>query len=395
MNSIERVRAAIRFNNPDRVPVFEGLTGDVLPMPITSSMNWQPGQTEDEKGLFPHAISYGSWKWDEPEWVKANPTYRNGNWKNISHEEIDEWGRIWNMSGRRNNIGHPGRPSLPDWSKYHDYMERFGPDPEDKTRYSVATNMRESLGKEKYRSIFLGLGPSDNAAGIRGFTNYLIDHKKYPEELKELLDHLTEYYVKIIKNTFKFGVNPHSFWIYDDLGEQSGPFFSPGIFNKFYEPVYRRIIEVAHRKNCEVVLHCCGKVDRLIPMFIEWGLDALEFDSPRMSGYADLKPYRGKISMWGCVNIQTIYTLGTPQECEHEVWHMIRNLGTKNGGFGAYIYPQPKDIKAPEENILAFKQGIKEYGDYSKIPPHWWKLPVPKRWKDDYDKDIVPPLPSI
>ena len=43
---------------------------------------------------------------------------------------------------------------------------------------------------------------------------------------------------------------------------------------------------------------------------IKWGLDAIELDSPRMSGYPDLKPYRGKIMFWGCVNIQSIYVTG-------------------------------------------------------------------------------------
>jgi hypothetical protein len=47
-----------------------------------------------------------------------------------------------------------------------------------------------------------------------------------------------------------------------------------------------------------------------------------------MSGYNDLKEYRGKIMFWGCVNIQSIYIHGTPEEVEREVWHMVRNLGT-------------------------------------------------------------------
>ncbi|KKK53049.1 hypothetical protein LCGC14_3098660, partial [marine sediment metagenome] len=38
----------------------------------------------------------------------------------------------------------------------------------------------------------------------------------------------------------------------------------------------------------EVHLHCCGKIDPLIPVLTEWGMDAIELDSPRMSGYSDL-----------------------------------------------------------------------------------------------------------
>ena len=122
---------------------------------------------------------------------------------------------------------------------------------------------------------------------------------------------------------------------------------------------------------------------------MDWGLDAIEFDSPRMSGYNDLKEYRGKIMFWGCVNIQSIYTHGTPEEVEREVWHMIRNLGTKDGGFGAYFYPQPKVIRVSRKNIKAFGKGLEKYGTYSNIPSKWWNYPTVDLWNDSK----VPPLP--
>ena len=122
---------------------------------------------------------------------------------------------------------------------------------------------------------------------------------------------------------------------------------------------------------------------------MEWGLDALELDSPRMTGYSALKPFRGKIMFWGCINIQSIYVKGTPEEVEREVWHMLRNLGTPKGGFGFYFYPQTYHIQVPKENISAFTRGVKKYGNYSKIPPHWWDYPTLSEW----DYATVPPLP--
>jgi uroporphyrinogen-III decarboxylase len=156
-------------------------------------------------------------------------------------------------------------------------------------------------------------------------------------------------------------------------------------------PCYKRIFDTAHEFGSETHLHCCGKVDRLLPALIECGLDAIEFDSPRMSGYNDLKKYRGKIMFWGCVNIQSIYWKGTPEEVEREVWHMVRNLGTTEGGYGAYFYNESKVIKAPRKNVRAFTKGLEKYGDYSKIPPHWWDYPTIENW-NDFE---VPPLPPL
>jgi uroporphyrinogen decarboxylase len=174
--------------------------------------------------------------------------------------------------------------------------------------------------------------------------------------------------------------------IYDDLGDQGRPFLRPGMFEEFYRPVYQTLIDTAHDLGCDMHLHCCGKIDPLIPAFIDWGLDALQLDSPRMIGYSDLEPFRGKIMFWGCVDIQQFYRDGTPEQCEREVWHMVRNLGTPTGGYGAYFYPQTYHLGIPQENIDAFEGGLEKYGVYANIPGAWWAAPTP-RWRNSQVPD--------
>jgi len=390
MNSKERVKAAIYFNKPDKVPVFNKVAGDVIPLLVTHSENWKPGWNEGEQGLFPHLRS--GYHWNRPEWAKENPKFDGANWKTIPHEEIDEWGCIWNMKGNDQDQGHPGRPSLIDWDELENYLSIYRPDASDKSRYKLAFSIKENIKEEKYFTLHLNChGPSQIVAAMRGFNRFLIDHKKYPEELKRALQVVADYHVEVLNYAMKYNLKPDAIWLVDDLGEQKGPFFSPHTFEKLYEDAYRTIIDKAHERGIEVHLHCCGKIDPLLEPLIKWGLDAIELDSPRMSGYPDLKPYRGKIMFWGCVNIQSIYTQGMPDEVEREVWHMIRNLGTKDGGYGAYFYDDIKDIRAPRKNIKAFERGLKQFGVYSEIPNHWWDAPVVEEWKDD----VVPPLPSF
>ncbi|MHA1341102.1 MAG: uroporphyrinogen decarboxylase family protein [Promethearchaeota archaeon] len=398
MNSIERVKAALHFTGPDKVPIFKiGLSSDVFPTVMLPSKNWHPGHRESEKGLFPHGADDLIYKfhirrWKKPDWAKKNPKFRGTKWLKVKREEIDEWGCIWNRDGTNKTMGHPGRPSLLNYEDLDKYLSIYTPDPFDKSRYSLLIKASKILGRKRYRLFSAGyFGPSQTAAAIRGFNQYLIDHRRNSEHLKKLLKHLTEFTINTMDAWIKFGGKPHGFLIVDDLGEQKGPFFGPKTFEKFYEPVYGEIIKAAHDRGCEMHMHSCGNLAPLIPIFIKWGLDAFEFDSPRMTGYDQLKPFRGKIMFWACVNIQSIYTQGTPKECEREVWHMMRNLGTKNGGFGAYFYPQTYHIKAPKENIKAFKRGLKKYGKYSKIPEHWWNYPTLEKW-DYYTVPELPPL---
>ena len=393
LNSFERVKAALNFTGPDKIPVWKfGSGSDVYFMAKKPSKHWRPGHDDDEKGLFPHTVSdliikYGLWKWDKPKWAK-NPKYEN--WLNVQREEIDEFGTIWVRAGI-NTMGHPGRPSLTDYSKLDEYFEKYTPNYDEKSRYSYIIQKSKVQAQKKYRMCSLDLGPFQIASQMRGFNNILLDQYKHKDELKHLLKYITDCYINLEKMWVKYGAKPHGFVVYDDLGEQKGPFFSPKLFKEFYEPVYKQLFDTAHNLGCDFHLHSCGKIESIIPLLIDWDLDAIELDSPRMIGYPNLSKFRGKLMMWGCVNIQSIYTQGTQNDCEREVWHMIRNMGTPKGGYGAYFYPQVDHIQAPEDNINAFSEGLKKYGIYLKIPPHWWTYPISEEWK--YDE--IPPLPPI
>ncbi len=379
MNSIERVKAAIHFEKPDRVPVCKAGLADVLFMPMLPSKRWRPGWEPHERGFFPFHyddmwVKLGLWRWKKPEWAKS-PQYKD--WLRLPRQEIDEFGIIWQREGENRSMGHPGRPSLPDWDGFDEYFARYSPDAADRTRYSDFLRIAKLVGRKRYRLALLGFqGPFTNAHAIRGFTSFLVDHRRSPELVSRLLARMTEFYVTSARSWVKYGGKPHGFLLVDDLGDQGRPFMSPDMFADFYEPVYRPIIDTAHELGCEIHLHSCGKIDLLMPLLIEWGFDALEFDSPHTIGFDDLEPFRGEVMMWGGVDIQRVYATGTPAECEREVWRMMRNMGTPDGGYGAYFYPQPYHIGAPKENIRAFGRGLKKYGDYSKIPPGWWEAPA-------------------
>ena len=70
---------------------------------------------------------------------------------------------------------------------------------------------------------------------------------------------------------------------------------------------------------------------------------------------------------------------------------MVRHLGKPKGGFGAYFYPQEDHIRVYRSNIQAFERGLEKYGNYAKIPAHWWEYPT----VDEWDDQNVPPLPPL
>ena len=393
INSFERVRAALNFSEPDRVPVMNFsdnylellVYSDVFPMVLSASKSWMPGHSDNEIGLFPKPGD-PFYRWKKPVWA-SDPKYKDI--RKGTHELIDEWGCIWNKSPHIYNIGHPGRPSLPDWDTLDDYIAQYFPNPNETDRYRVFNRLGKIFGSKKYRMGIFGDGPFSIAANMRGFSTFMADHIRNPNKVTYLLDQIVENFIAVMK-MWKSTGDVHGFMIFDDLGEQDRPYMSVRMFDVFYEKVFGRLYSAAHDLGCDFHHHSCGKNVKLLPSLIKWGVDAMEFDSPRMNGYPELEPYRGKTMFWGCVNIQSIYPGGSATEVSREVWHMVRNLGTSKGGYGAFFYDNWKDIKVPQTNIRAFKKGLKQYGIYRKIPPSWWTSPLPEMWDDH----TVPPLPE-
>ena len=77
MNSIERVKAALHFSGPDKVPRFTTrINTDVYGFFMVHSNKWQPGHTPEEKSIFPHPIDnliFRSrlYRWKKPDWAKS------------------------------------------------------------------------------------------------------------------------------------------------------------------------------------------------------------------------------------------------------------------------------------------------------------------------------------
>ena len=69
---------------------------------------------------------------------------------------------------------------------------------------------------------------------------------------------------------------PDCVWVYEDLGYRNGLFCSPKILEEMFFPIYRSYVEFIHQQyDLPVVFHCCGQMERVIPMVVEAGFDGL------------------------------------------------------------------------------------------------------------------------
>ncbi len=359
MKSKERVKRALTFNKPDHVPIYKlSFTppyNDVFAIFNLPLKSWQPC----EKNIYPHAITnliqkLRLYRWKRPDWAPKD-------WWKHAREEIDQWGCYWNRSENDLTMGHPGRPAIDTWDKLETWE---GPDAADPKAYRILNLLSKPFFRKYKVGVIHDLIYIQNRVSmLRGFTNLLIDHHRNPKQVHQLIEKVTDIFmsnVEMLVTKYK----PDGIWACDDLGTQQAPFFSPALFRKFYADPYKRIIGYLHDHDCAFHLHSCGNIGDLIPTFIDIGIDSLQFDSPRMSGFERLREFRGKLPFWACVNIQTVYPNGTPEEVEKEVIEMIRTFSTQEGGFLAIFYTDLRVLNAPKANAKAFYKAVKKWGKY-------------------------------
>lgn len=200
---------------------------------------------------------------------------------------------------------------------------------------------------------------------LRGLEQGLLDLVAQPELSEALAERITEWYITFWDWALaQVGEFPDVVQMEGDLGQQDGPMFSPRLFRQIYQPRLRRVIEaIKRRTRAKVLLHACGSVYWAIPDLIEAGVDVLnpvqvnaaEMDTARLK-----REFGRDLSFWGGGCDTILLQRGTPEEVDGEVKRRIADLAPGGG----YVFGSIHNIAAgvPPENIVAMFRAAQKYG---------------------------------
>jgi uroporphyrinogen decarboxylase len=155
---------------------------------------------------------------------------------------------------------------------------------------------------------------------------------------------------------------------YDDFGIQTGPMIAPTLFRELIKPRLAAVYDLVHElSEAFVFLHSCGSVYEFMEDFIDVGVDVLNPLQTSASGMDPArlkKEYGERIAFWGggC-DVQRTLPLGQPREVREEVRRRIEILGEGGGYVFAPIHNILADV--PPENVAAMygeASGLKEEG---------------------------------
>ena len=154
------------------------------------------------------------------------------------------------------------------------------------------------------------------------------------------------------------------FRIGDDYGTQNGLLIAPEMWRRRIRPALRAMARVAAGHGAYYYHHSCGGIRELIGELIDVGVDVLDPVQVKAAGMApaELKAEFGqRVCFSGGVDEQDLLPRGTPADVRQGVFRLLDDMARGGGFFLGPTHNFQNDI--PTENIVAMYDAAREW-DY-------------------------------
>ncbi len=411
MNSRERILAAIRHEEPDRVPIDIGGTGVTgVNLIAYGKLKRHLGLTEGRARIFHTWIQVAELEAAIAERLHTDtvtlPRYRMS--LGIPNVEFKPWTFVDGTEFLAPVGFNPTQNATGDYEWYehgvklaeapgegtHGFSLRYHPLKEATTTKEIddwfdtydgnflarikvtdeelvwtrnfVQRLRETTDKAIVADYFATV--LENAQGIIGWDTIYMHMLSEPKLAKHFFERLTHELVSGIKRYLgAVGESIDVFMCADDIGHQRGPMMKLDIYREFVLPGHKAVFQAIHENSkAAVFFHTDGAVMSLLPELIDAGMDCfntVQTDAANMDG-AELKQRFGKnITFWGGgVDTHRIMPFATPEQVREDVRRRIQIFAPGGGFVFATIHNILGDV--PPENILAAVDAVLELGQY-------------------------------
>ncbi len=281
LRKVERLKKALRHEEPDRVPISDFFWGSFI-------RRWRA-----ELGLSPDASPYYHYDLD---WIctvpNMDPWIRSFEILRETPEEVvlrTGYGAVL-----RKKFDCP-MPEFISWDT--DSLEKLEAavfdDPFDRRRYfSAGDNQIAGVGDgfernsppwiETVKSLwpdFPVFGSmmecSECMTRLIGPENHMLWMAMEPERFGAVLNRVGQFYLDCARAAIEAaGPWLDGFVIWGDVAYKKGTFMRPDYWRTYYKPWVKAIVEHCHDKGLAVIYHGCGNVQAIFGDYIEIGVDA-------------------------------------------------------------------------------------------------------------------------
>ncbi len=338
MNSAERVLAAMRREQPDRVPIVEFVVDEKV-----------------RRTLFPESADLGPFS----DAIGLDSVSCGLEFRVTGATEgafVDEWGVTY--KGSPEALAHP---LLGPVVTNEDLEAYAPPDPEAPWRLGRVPELVERYKGEKavvlhHRAAFMW------SAYVAGLDRLLYTFAADPDFAHVLMDKVLEANIAMVRRAVRAGVD--IVMLGDDYAHNTAPMMSPTHFETYIFPRLRKMIDVIHEEGALCIKHSDGHIWPILEMIVEAGPDAINPLEP-VAGMdmGEVKTrYGDRVCLVGNIDCGELLSHGSAQEVAAAVRKCIA-AGAPGGGFMLSSSNSIHSSVKPE-NYLAMVRAGKANGTY-------------------------------
>jgi uroporphyrinogen decarboxylase len=373
MNSRERVLAALRHDEPDRIPLDLGSRASTLEtVPYNNlkkylgleseTVNFVKDHVEpDEEILEKFSI--------DTRYVRIKPPKNYVIKIAPDNSYIDEWGTRYIKPST--SLYYDAVPPYPLENADINDLETYPwPDPNDPGRIEGL----EEKARELYQNTDYAIVADAPFLSPLEFSWLLLRGPKFLEDLlinkafaRALLEKITDIHIQIYdKFLGAVGKYVDVVAVSDDLGSQDRPLMSLKLYREMIKPAHEKLWSFIKKKtNAHLFLHSCGSIYSFIPDFIELGVDIInpvQVSAKDMESKVLKQEYGADITFRGGIDTHKVMPLGSPDNVEAEVKRIIKDFAPGGGYVLAAAHNIQADVKP--ENVCRMYESAKKFGGY-------------------------------
>jgi len=302
--SIDRVRAVLQGEMPDRAPMFDLLRNDA----VLSHFSGRTLTVENAPDIV--HLAY------EPA-IDATRSVRLPDAEETSQLPDGRWQKTYRWTAWTEHVRYESSAAYAAAKRKQidSYDPTWTADDQAGMAQYVADNaaMQARLGECFWMNGACGLGLMVimGEVGVEQFCYYLVD---CPDIINELLEMHTVMCLTWLEHLpDDHGIE--AVMAGDDIAFKSGPFMSPKWFEANYFPRMARVHAAAHEKGIKIMFHSDGNLNAILDQLVEAGIDGLNpIEVTAGMDVGDIHRRHPHLFMCGGIDVSQLLPFGTAQQ---------------------------------------------------------------------------------
>jgi len=212
-------------------------------------------------------------------------------------------------------------------------------------------------------------GPYLRSTYLRGETQFLMDLVSDQGLARAIVGRITDHLIAIGREEIRrWHLRETGVWIFDDMAYNTGPMFSPAVFEAVFLPAYQRMVGAFKAAGARYVFfHSDGDIRRFLDLLVAAGIDGINPIEPRAGMHLpELRRQYPRLILTGGMDNTGSLEKGPVERIRAEACQIIEVA--QDGG--VIIGSGSIGPEVSLENFCAYVEACDTYGNYEARPGH-------------------------